>query len=110
LCRITPFIMHFGRWPIGDRSPCQAGREFAFLDESEPNLMAHTSRAGPHKRRRDQMESTNIGIAGEFYVLAQLAQRGFVASFTLAALSGISRCSQVKLQPVTQRQISGYGD
>src|SRR4051794_309287 len=30
------------------------------------------------------MDSTNIGLAGEFYVLAQLAQRGFVASFTLA--------------------------
>ena len=35
------------------------------------------------------MESTNIGIAGEFYVLAQLAQRGFVASFTLANTKGI---------------------
>jgi hypothetical protein len=30
------------------------------------------------------MDSTNIGLAGEFYVLAQLAQRGFIASFTLA--------------------------
>jgi hypothetical protein len=30
------------------------------------------------------VDSTNIGLAGEFYVLAQLAQRGFVASFTLA--------------------------
>ncbi len=36
-----------------------------------------------------QMDSTNIGIAGEFYVLAQLAQRGFVASFTLANTKGI---------------------
>lgn len=35
------------------------------------------------------MDSTNIGIAGEFYVLAQLAQRGFVASFTLANTKGI---------------------
>lgn len=35
------------------------------------------------------MNSTNIGIAGEFYVLAQLAQRGFVASFTLANTKGI---------------------
>jgi hypothetical protein len=30
------------------------------------------------------VDSTNIGIAGEFYVLAQLAQRGLVASFTPA--------------------------
>jgi hypothetical protein len=30
------------------------------------------------------VDSTNIGLAGEFYVLAQLAQRGLVASFTLA--------------------------
>lgn len=35
------------------------------------------------------MESTNIGISGEFYVLAQLAQRNFVASFTLANTKGI---------------------
>ena len=30
------------------------------------------------------VDSTNVGLAGEFYVLAQLAQRGFVASLTLA--------------------------
>ena len=30
------------------------------------------------------MDSTNVGLAGEFYVLAQLAQRGFIASLTLA--------------------------
>ncbi|HKI19038.1 MAG TPA: hypothetical protein VKA15_14215 [Isosphaeraceae bacterium] len=30
------------------------------------------------------VDSTNIGLAGEFYVLAQLAQRGVVGSFTLA--------------------------
>lgn len=35
------------------------------------------------------MDSTHVGIAGEFYVLAQLAQRGFVASFTLANTKGI---------------------
>jgi hypothetical protein len=39
--------------------------------------------------RYDRTDSTNIGIAGEFYVLAQLAQRGFVASFTLANRKGI---------------------
>jgi hypothetical protein len=30
------------------------------------------------------MDSTNVGLSGEFYVLAQLAQRGFIASLTLA--------------------------
>jgi hypothetical protein len=35
------------------------------------------------------VESTNIGIAGEFYVLAQLAQRGLIASFTLANTKAI---------------------
>jgi len=30
------------------------------------------------------VDSTNIGLGGEFFVLAQLAQRGLVASFTLA--------------------------
>ncbi|MGE3820442.1 MAG: hypothetical protein AB7I30_13590 [Isosphaeraceae bacterium] len=35
------------------------------------------------------MFSINIGIAGEFHVLAQLAQHGFVASFTLANTKGI---------------------
>src|SRR5262249_3470896 len=34
--------------------------------------------------RCDQMDSTNIGIAGEFYVLAQLAQRGFFDKFYCA--------------------------
>jgi hypothetical protein len=34
-------------------------------------------------------DSTNIGIAGEFYVLAQLAQRGLIASFTLANTKAI---------------------
>lgn len=35
------------------------------------------------------MDKTNIGIAGEFYVLAQLAHRGLVASLTLANTKGI---------------------
>lgn len=30
------------------------------------------------------MSSTNVGLAGEFYTLAQLAQRGIAASLTLA--------------------------
>jgi hypothetical protein len=36
-----------------------------------------------------RVDSTNIGIAGEFYVLAQLAQRGLIASFTLANTKAI---------------------
>lgn len=35
------------------------------------------------------MDKTHIGIAGEFYVLAQLAHRGLVASLTLANTKGI---------------------
>jgi hypothetical protein len=35
------------------------------------------------------LQSTNIGIAGEFYVLAQLAQRNFVAALTLANTKGV---------------------
>jgi hypothetical protein len=35
------------------------------------------------------LQSTNIGIAGEFYVLAQLAQRNLVAALTLANTKGI---------------------
>lgn len=49
----------------------------------------HTRRPAPQQMRCHQMDSTNIGIAGEFYVLAQLAQRGLVASFTLANTKGI---------------------
>lgn len=35
------------------------------------------------------MDHTTIGLAGEFYVLAQLAQRGIIASFTLANTKGV---------------------
>ena len=40
-------------------------------------------------RETTMVDSTNIGIAGEFYVLAQLAQRGLIASFTLANTKAI---------------------
>lgn len=36
------------------------------------------------EERSNTVDSTHIGIAGEFYVLAQLSHRGLVASFTLA--------------------------
>jgi hypothetical protein len=35
------------------------------------------------------MDNTQIGLAGEFYVLAQLVQRGLVASLTLANTKGV---------------------
>ena len=35
------------------------------------------------------MEKAQIGLAGEYYVLAQLAQRGFVGSLTLSNTKGI---------------------
>ena len=35
------------------------------------------------------MDNTQVGLAGEFYVLAQLVQRGFVASLTLANTKGV---------------------
>jgi hypothetical protein len=35
------------------------------------------------------LQSNNIGIAGEFYVLAQLAQRNLVAALTLANTKGV---------------------
>ena len=35
------------------------------------------------------MDSTQIGLAGEFYVLAQLVQRGLMASLTLANAKGV---------------------
>src|SRR6266516_499736 len=35
------------------------------------------------------MDSTQIGLTGEFYVLAQLVQRGLVASLTLANTKGV---------------------
>lgn len=34
------------------------------------------------------MDNTQIGLAGEFYVLAQLVQRGLAASLTLANTKG----------------------
>jgi hypothetical protein len=35
------------------------------------------------------MDNTQTGLAGEFYVLAQLVQRGLVATFTLANTKGV---------------------
>jgi len=35
------------------------------------------------------MDSTQVGLAGEFYVLAQLAQHDLVATFTLANTKGV---------------------
>jgi hypothetical protein len=35
------------------------------------------------------MDNTQVGLAGEFYGLAQLVQRGFVASLTLANTKGV---------------------
>jgi len=35
------------------------------------------------------MDNTQIGLAGEFYVLAQLVQRGLTASLTLANAKGV---------------------
>src|SRR5439155_16411329 len=35
------------------------------------------------------MDNTQIGLAGEFHVLAQLVQRGLVASLTLANTKGV---------------------
>ena len=35
------------------------------------------------------MDKNQIGLAGEFYVLAQLAQRGFVGTLTLGHTKGI---------------------
>lgn len=35
------------------------------------------------------MDKTQLGLAGEFYVLAQLAQRGLVAALTLANTKGV---------------------
>jgi hypothetical protein len=35
------------------------------------------------------MDNTQIGLSGEFYVLAQLVQRGLVASLTLANTKGV---------------------
>jgi hypothetical protein len=55
---------------------------------------ARSRRAGPLSwafgvLHSTNVDSTSIGIAGEFYVLAQLAQRGLVASFTLANTKAI---------------------
>jgi hypothetical protein len=35
------------------------------------------------------MDNTQVGLAGEYYVLAQLTQRGFVATLTLANTKGV---------------------
>jgi hypothetical protein len=41
------------------------------------------------KKPKAKADPTTTGIAGEFYALAQLSQRGYVASFTLANTKGI---------------------
>ena len=35
------------------------------------------------------MDNTQVGLTGEFYVLAQLSQRGLVATLTLANTKGV---------------------
>lgn len=39
--------------------------------------------------RNEEMSHTEVGLAGEFYVLAQLAQRGYVGTLTLSDTKGI---------------------
>ena len=36
-----------------------------------------------------ELEKTQIGLAGEYYVLAQLSARGFIATLTLGNTKGV---------------------
>lgn len=41
------------------------------------------------KKKRKKLESTLVGVAGEYYVAAELSRRGYIASITLRNSRGI---------------------
>lgn len=50
------------------------------------------------------LETTSIGLAGEYHVLAQLAQRGFVGALTLSNTKAVDNLSEVARRSPTVLQ------